>query len=161
MPGRQRPLDLEGVLGVYERLAGQHPADRVDRLRREVREVRERFLFDLAVLAVRAPQQCRGVLVLPRPSRSRAHMHRTRSPGRTTHVPDYTARTPAFVVGTHYRNKQAEIPTNTGIPASTTANYKGNFGLDHVAVGVAVAAHRGGRPAHPALDHDVGPGVED
>ena len=52
MPGGEGALDLERVLGVHERLAGQHPADRVDRLRREMREVRERFLLDLPVLAV-------------------------------------------------------------------------------------------------------------
>jgi hypothetical protein len=35
-------------------------------------------------------------------------------------------------VGTSDRNKKAGIPTNTGIPASTTADYRGNFGLNEV-----------------------------
>jgi len=33
-------------------------------------------------------------------------------------------------VGTHDGNKKAGIPTTTGIPASTTADYRGNFGLE-------------------------------
>jgi hypothetical protein len=33
-------------------------------------------------------------------------------------------------VGTHDHNKKAGIPANTGIPASTTADYRGNFGLE-------------------------------
>ena len=59
VPGRERALDLERVIGAHQRLAGQHPPDRVDRLRREMREVRERFLLDLPALTVGAPQQRR------------------------------------------------------------------------------------------------------
>ena len=35
-------------------------------------------------------------------------------------------------MGTHDGNKKAGIPTTTGIPASTTADYRGNFGLEAV-----------------------------
>jgi hypothetical protein len=42
---------------------------------------------------------------------------------------DNTASTGQLVVGTHDRNKKAGIPATTGIPASTTADYTGNFGL--------------------------------
>ena len=74
----------------HERLAGQHPADRVDRLRREMRQVRERLLLDLPVLTVGTPQQRRRVLRSPRPTRCRAHMHRATMPRRPAHAALYT-----------------------------------------------------------------------
>ena len=83
----------------HERLAGQHPPDRVDRLRREMREVRERLLLDLPVLPEGTPQQRRRILTLPRPARSRAHMHRTSLPRRTAHSRDPTASTGRYSSG--------------------------------------------------------------
>ena len=57
VPVRQRPGDLERGAGVDERLAGQHRPDRGDRLRRQVRQVRQGLLADLAAVPERAAQQ--------------------------------------------------------------------------------------------------------
>ena len=65
MPSPERALDLKRILGVHQRLAGEDPPDRVDRLRWEVREVRERLLLDLPILAVGTAQQRRRVLTIP------------------------------------------------------------------------------------------------
>jgi len=40
-------------------------------------------------------------------------------------------------VGTYDHNKKAGIPTTTGIPASTPADYTGNFGLGAIAASLA------------------------
>ena len=49
--------ELEPFVRDHERLSRQHLAQRCDRLGRESREVRERLVAHLAVLAKRAPEQ--------------------------------------------------------------------------------------------------------
>jgi len=63
VPMRQRGLDLERLLEVDQHPASKHLADRVDDLDREVREVAEVLVLDLAALPVRAAQQIGRVLL--------------------------------------------------------------------------------------------------
>ncbi len=52
MTVRQRPLDPKFGVEVDQPPAGQHRADRVDDLDRQMREVADRLVLDPAVLAV-------------------------------------------------------------------------------------------------------------
>jgi hypothetical protein len=81
VPVRERPGDLERGVGVDEGLAGQHRADRGDRFGRQLRQVRQGFLADLAAVPERAAQQVPLVGPLrPVPQHLMAtgslHMHR-------------------------------------------------------------------------------------
>jgi len=53
--------DLEALAGRHERLAAQRPADDVDQAVGQMREVAQRLVLDLAVLAKAAAQQMGAV----------------------------------------------------------------------------------------------------
>ena len=76
VPVPQRALDPQSLAGRDQRLAAQHTPDRVDRLRRQMRQVRQRLLAHPRPLAVAAPDQHRLVLAIPMPPLARDHMHR-------------------------------------------------------------------------------------
>ncbi len=87
MPVRQRALDPQRLLGGHERLTGKSPLDQLDHVPRQVREVAERLVLDLAALAVAAPQQRRLVHLPLVVATRRRHVHRTRSPWHTRIMP--------------------------------------------------------------------------
>ena len=78
MTMRQGTLDLETRTGFDVGLTGERLPDQPDRLRRQMRQIRQRLVLDLAVLTKRPAQQ-RGlihpVLVV---ATSRGHMHGTK-----------------------------------------------------------------------------------
>src|SRR5665213_2369966 len=86
VPRRQRALDLKRLTSRDVGLPAQRAADQLDYLRRQVREVRERLVLDLAVLAVGAPQQVCDVLTMPTLTLVGDDMHRTRRTWTTTHT---------------------------------------------------------------------------
>jgi hypothetical protein len=82
---RHRALDLKRLTLLDVALAAQKAADQPDQLLRQVRQVRERLLLDLAALAIAAPQQRRRVLAIPPPNDICDHVHRARRPRSSTH----------------------------------------------------------------------------
>jgi len=61
---RQRPHDLEVIIEIDEAPAGEHRPEPVDHPLLQMREVPDRLVLHLAVLAVRAAQQ-RGLVLSP------------------------------------------------------------------------------------------------
>ena len=61
MTVRQRPLDLEVLVKIDQLAAGEHRPDRVDDLRRKMREVPEVLVADLPALAVGTAKELRRV----------------------------------------------------------------------------------------------------
>src|SRR6202521_58144 len=64
MTMRERTHDLETFTGRHERLPGQRRAQHLDRVGRQRRDVPQRFVADLAVTAIRSPQQPRHILTI-------------------------------------------------------------------------------------------------
>ena len=63
VPVRQRAFDLEVLIEVDQHPSGEHRPDRLDDGQRQVREVAQVLVADLAALAVGAPQQVGRVLL--------------------------------------------------------------------------------------------------
>ena len=61
MAVRQRTLDLKVLIEIDQLAAGEHRADRLDDLDRQMREVAEVLVADLAALAVGTTKQMRRV----------------------------------------------------------------------------------------------------
>jgi hypothetical protein len=60
MPVRQGPHDLQAFARRHEAAAAQRGAQRCNLLRRPIRQVRKRAVFDLDAIAIALPQQNRG-----------------------------------------------------------------------------------------------------
>jgi hypothetical protein len=84
--GRQRTLDLERLVPLDVALAAQKASDQLDQRGRQVRQVGERLLLDLAALAIGAAQELGVVLAIPPPDRVCDHMHRARRPRSSPHT---------------------------------------------------------------------------
>jgi hypothetical protein len=96
MPVRQAPAQRRRGIDRHEPLAPQRPLHQLDDLGRQMRQVAQRLMADLAALAERPSQQHRLVLPdLPRlvhvPAAHPGHMHRTRTP---RHNADYIGQPP-------------------------------------------------------------------
>src|SRR5262245_32455912 len=121
MPVRQRPQHPRGRPGGHERLAPQRPAQQLDLLGRQRRQVGQRLVLDLAVLPERAPQQvCLVLTPLARlahiPTLHSGYVHRTTTLRHTHTLPRsneiWCADTPNSLATT-YEPKQAAFPCVT------------------------------------------------
>ncbi len=116
MAGRDRALDLEPLASRNIAGAAQRAADQLDDLGRQMRQIRQRLLLDLAVLAVGTPKQRRVVDRLPRPALRRDHVHRTRWTSMPSHDQESTAPTGHLVVTTISEREKARTPATTRDP---------------------------------------------
>src|SRR3954451_16501971 len=80
MPVRKRALDRQRLAGPDQRLPAQHAPDRVDRLRRQMRQVGQRLLAHAVAVAVAAPDQRGLVLAALVTPPARDHMDHRRLP---------------------------------------------------------------------------------
>lgn len=127
MACRQRTLDLERLAGGDQALAAQRRPDQLDQLVRQMGEIRQRLLLDLAALAVGAPQQVRGVDTIATPGRVRDHVHRTRMTRPPRHKAHATAPTGQHVVTTPNKPQQLQPQPNSGIATTSGVTTQGEL----------------------------------
>ena len=116
----QRADDLEVRVEIDQATAGEHRADRVDDLGREVRQVPEVLVADLALrVAVGAAEQLRGVHHTALPFRPDCgYVSRTTTLCHSNHTIAPTGQTPNMTLATTNQQKKGPTPTNTGDRAS-------------------------------------------
>src|ERR1700680_3460308 len=118
MPVRQRTRDLELVIEIDQPPAGEHRPQPVDHPLLQMREVPDRLVAHLAVLAVGAPQQ-RGLVLRPLVVATRDRY--VNLPTTLCHkgiIPHQTRLVKPFSVYINQSNRNP-IPENTGNRGST------------------------------------------
>src|SRR5450631_2622324 len=119
MTVREGALDLEVLVKIDQPPAGEHRADHVDDLDREVREVPEVLVPDLPALAVGAAQQVgrvhHSVLTF---CIDYGYVSRTSTFRHSNNITPLSDRSPVITLATPNRRKEGPTPINTGDRAS-------------------------------------------
>src|SRR5450631_4056358 len=119
MTVREGALDLEVLVKIDQPPAGEHRADHVDDLDREVREVPEVLVPDLPALAVGAAQQVgrvhHSVLTF---CIDYGYVSRNSTFRHSNNITPLSDRSPVITLATPNRRKEGPTPINTGDRAS-------------------------------------------
>ena len=125
VPVRQRAFDLEVLIEVDQHPSGEHRPDRLDDGQRQVREVAQVLVADLAALAVGAPQQVGRVLLPALALRlDCGYVSRAATP---RHPPQPTCspgQNPGTTLATPCRQKEARSPQPRAIGPQPLKNFR-------------------------------------